>query len=67
MLDASIAIEAGMKWQSRCRLAWRVRDGLPMRIVDAVLVLGTEQRVLGEVDDRQGCKVYRWILRLMLG
>lgn len=32
------------------------------------LVLGTEQRVLGEVDDGQGCKVvYRWILRLMLG
>lgn len=32
------------------------------------LVLGTEQRVLGEVDDGQGCEVvYRRILRLMLG
>jgi len=37
LLDASIAIEAGMKWQSRCRLAWQVRDGLPIRIVDAAL------------------------------
>ena len=37
LLDASIAIEAGMKWQSRRRLAWQARDGLPIRIVDAAL------------------------------